>query len=70
MHDKPKPAQIQKKIGAQQYVENSYNAYKQGLQIAYDDLHPCNSIRLGITLNMAVFYREVKQDQIKAICLL
>lgn len=37
------------------------------MQVACSDLHPCNPIRLGLTLNLAVFLKEVKNQTSQAI---
>lgn len=45
-------------------LNNAENAYKLAQQItAKRELHPCNPIRLGLSLNLAVFYYNVLDDK-------
>lgn len=37
--------------------------------MAATDLDPCNPIRLGLTLNLTVYFREIKDELPKAILL-
>jgi len=50
-------------------MENSLEFYNQGLKIACEDLDPCNPVRLSLTLNLAVFYKEIANQTDKAILL-
>ena len=40
------------------------------MTIAFTDLHPCNPIRLGANLNLAVFFKEIMSETAKGILLL
>ena len=41
----------------------------EGLRMATSDLDPCNPIRLGITLNLTVYFKEINDDLPRAILL-
>lgn len=44
-------------------IENAEKAYKEAYEIAIKDLPVINSTRVGLCLNFAVFYYEVKGDK-------
>ena len=42
-------------------LENALNTYKEADKLAKMNLAPTNPIRLGLNLNMSVFYYEIMQ---------
>ena len=50
-------------------MQNSLEFYNRGLKIACTDLDPLNPVRLALTLNLAVFYKEIANQTDKAILL-
>jgi 14-3-3 protein epsilon len=51
----------------EKFVESAKVFYLEGLKMAASDLDPCNPVRLGIVLNLSVFYKEISDDLPKAI---
>lgn len=47
--------------------DNALNAYKEADKFARMNLAPTNPIRLGLHLNLSVFYYEIMQKQEDAI---
>ena len=55
------------KSQCEKFVESSKVFYLEGLKMAASDLDACNPIRLGIVLNLSVFYKEISHDLPRAI---
>lgn len=63
------PGNTDFKAQSEKFVESSKIFYLEGLKMAASDLDPCNPIRLGITLNLSVFFKEINDDLPRAILL-
>jgi len=55
--------EISKNEEFEKNVENAEKAYKEAYEIAVKDLPLINNIRVGLCLNMAVFFYEIKGDK-------
>jgi 14-3-3 protein epsilon len=42
-----------------EFEDKAKKYYLLGMNMACADLSPCNPIRLGVTLNLAVFFKEI-----------
>jgi 14-3-3 protein epsilon len=50
-------------------VEKSRNAYLNAVEVAKENMSPAHPIRLGLSLNFAVFYYEIDSSPDKACAL-
>ena len=50
----------------QEAKDGASDYYNQALELCEKELGPCNSVRLGLALNLSVFYYEVLSDHKKA----
>ena len=55
--------EISKDIELDKAIENAEKVYKEAYAISEKDLPNINSIRFGLSLNMALFYYEIKGDK-------
>ena len=62
-------AQSSNEIKMKELNERGQTFYQKGIQIACEDLEPCNPHRLSIILNYSIYLREIKQNLVKAILL-
>ena len=51
------------------FVAMTKQYYKKGLEKSFSDLHPCNPLRLGLTLNYSIFLKEFETNSWLAIVL-
>lgn len=63
------PSSAQDHPKCKEFINSANSFYQQGIQIACEDLDPCNPVRLGITLNLSIFFKEVKNQTVKAVLL-
>lgn len=50
----------------QEYAGKSWDAYKEAMELAEENMPVTHPIRLGVALNLSVFYYEIREDADKA----